>query len=163
MEEPTMTVIDCAVYPEWRHSDELREHMEEPWRSKPFAQHGRVMYPNPIGDVVAQEGGSGPPGSDPVAVARRVFDEGGADVAILLPFTRGLHPDVDLDSEICAATNRWLSERWLDAGDAHGRFRGSIRVCPRAPERAVAEIERWAEHPAMVQVAVPLHAHHPYG
>jgi predicted TIM-barrel fold metal-dependent hydrolase len=36
-------------------------------------------------------------------------------------------------------------------------------VNPEDPERAVHEVERWAGHRDMVQVAVPLEAHRPYG
>jgi predicted TIM-barrel fold metal-dependent hydrolase len=72
-------------------------------------------------------------------------------------------PELDFGSAICSATNRWLAETWLDAAGSKGRFLGSIRVNPEDPEGAIAEIERWVSNPRMVQVAVPLEAHKPYG
>ena len=43
------------------------------------------------------------------------------------------------------------------------KFVGTIRIDPREPEQAIAEIKRWASHPKMVQIAVPLQAQRPYG
>ena len=89
-----------------------------------------------------------------------MLDEAGIERAVLLPLTRGLLPNTDLASAICAATNDWLADGWLEAGSP---FLGTIRVNPGDPAAAVAEIERWADHPAMVQIGVPLQAPHPYG
>ena len=63
---------------------------------------------------------------------------------------------------ICRATNDWLADQWLGHEEG-GEFVGTIRIDPREPEQAVAEIKRWASHPKMVQVAVPLQAQRPYG
>jgi predicted TIM-barrel fold metal-dependent hydrolase len=73
-------------------------------------------------------------------------------------------PNIRREVAVAAATNDWLAATWL--GPEHnsdGRFKGSIRVSPRSPIDAVAEIERWAGHPHFVQIAVPLSAHAPYG
>ena len=51
--------------------------------------------------------------------------------------------------------NDWLLDRWLEP-DTTNRFRGTIRVNPEDPKGAVAEIERLAAHPKLVQVGVPL-------
>jgi predicted TIM-barrel fold metal-dependent hydrolase len=58
--------------------------------------------------------------------------------------------------------NDWLLDRWLEP-DTSGRFRGTIRVNPEDVRGAVAEIERLADHPKMVQVGVPLQSREPYG
>jgi predicted TIM-barrel fold metal-dependent hydrolase len=163
-QEFTIGVVDSAVHPQVRHPDEIREYMREPWRSKPFAGPDRPYYPNPVGDYLKEaQGPTGLPGSDPNLFDEWLFQNHLVEFAILLPLTRGLQPDVDLDSAICAATNDWLADTWLSRYNVHKRYRGSIRVCPREPEKAVREIERWAGHPYMVQVAVPLQAQHPYG
>lgn len=160
----TEGIIDCAIHPQVQHGDEIREYMREPWRSKPFAPPDRPYYPNPVGDFLREkQPRSGLPGSDPRLFEEWLFKQHNVDLAILLPLTRGLQPDVDLDSAICAATNDWLADTWLSKYNQHGRYRGSIRICPREPEKSVREIERWAGHPGMVQVAVPLQAQHPYG
>jgi predicted TIM-barrel fold metal-dependent hydrolase len=91
---------------------------------------------------------------------RQLLDENGIARVVLLPLTRGLLPNVDLASAVCAATNDWLADVWLSRGS---RFLGSIRINPADPDAAITEIERWADHPAMVQVAVPLQSPHPYG
>ncbi len=150
-------IVDCAVHPAPRHPDDLRAYMREPWRSRPFPGLQRYFYPAPHGDFDPAAGPA--PGTDPEVVARHVLHDRGASAAILLPLTRGLLPDLDLAAAVCAATNDWLAAEWL------GRpgFYGSIRVSPGDPAQAVAEIERWAGHPRMVQVAVPLQAHQPYG
>jgi predicted TIM-barrel fold metal-dependent hydrolase len=178
-------VIDAAVHPQFRTTDDIRAYMAAPWSTTYLPAAPRVLYPAPTGHApfgefrddarpredrpaasspvaVADEESPFLPGSDP-ALARRHLDELGSDRAVLLPYTRGLVPNVELGSRICAATNDWLAETWLGEWNADGRFYGSIRVNPEDPEGAVREIERWADHPRMVLVAVPLEAHNPYG
>ena len=82
--------------------------------------------------------------------------------AILNPLTRGNIADYLLNSRICAAVNDWLLDRWLEP-DTTNRFRGTIRVNPEDPKGAVAEIERLADHPKLVQVGVPMQSREPYG
>jgi predicted TIM-barrel fold metal-dependent hydrolase len=157
-------IIDCAVHPSVRQGDELREYMQEPWRSRPFPGPERYFYPAPMGEywIDAQSPGA-LAGSDPSLLSRHLFDTAGIDYAVLLPLTRGLLPDTDRATAICTATNDWMADTWLGRYNSHGRFRGSIRINPGDPAEAIREIERWAGHPHMVQVAVPLQAQHPYG
>ncbi len=161
-------VVDAAVHPLVRQPDELREYMAEPWRSLPFPGPHRYLFPTPTG--VAPYGEyrqdarpeKGLPGSDPALMARHL-DELGVGTAVLLPLCRGLLPNVDLGSAVCAATNDWLKATWLGPANSEGRYRGTIRVNPEDPAAAAREIERWAGDPAFVQVGVPLEAHRPYG
>ncbi len=95
-------------------------------------------------------------------MARHLFTDGGADYALLNPLTRGNIADYLLNSRICAAVNDWLLDRWLEP-DTTDRFRGTIRVNPEDVAGAVAEIERLAGHPKMVQVGVPMQSREPYG
>jgi predicted TIM-barrel fold metal-dependent hydrolase len=155
-------VVDALVHPAFAHQDELREYMREPYRSRPLSGVARWFYPAPKSEL--RPGlADGPAAADPSAVAQDVLHAGGADAAVLLPLTRGLIPDIELGSEVCTATNAWLADRWLDGHADAGRFLGSIRVNADDPPRAIAEIERWAEHPRMVQVAVTLQSRAPYG
>jgi predicted TIM-barrel fold metal-dependent hydrolase len=133
-------IVDAASHPVFQHPDDLREYMPEPWRSRPFPGPDRYQYAAPGGEYAESPAPA-------------------ADVTVLLPLTRGLLPNVDLGSAICAATNAWLADVWLD----DPRRRGSIRVNPSDPDAAIAEIERWADDPRFVQVAVPTQSHHPYG
>jgi predicted TIM-barrel fold metal-dependent hydrolase len=155
-----MTFVDASAHPVGATGDEIRRYLKEPWRSAYFPGPERYHYASPFGEydeaTVPEAGGL--PGSDPTLLLEQL----GADAAriVLVPLTRGLLPNTDLANEVCTATNRWLADDWLGADD---RFRGSIRVNPSDPDAAVAEIERCADDPRFVQVAVPLQAHHPYG
>jgi predicted TIM-barrel fold metal-dependent hydrolase len=153
-------IIDAAVHPTIADAD-LRALMPPPFTYLPFAGAERYLFPVPGGEYVAgaRDSVSEPAASDPERVARTVCDEGGSDLAILVPLTRGMQQDVDLGSAICSALNEWQSERWLP----NGRFRGSIRVNPQDPIRASAEIERWAGDGRFVQIAVPTQSLQPYG
>jgi uncharacterized protein len=155
--------VDCAVHPQPETSDELRRYMPEPWRSRAFPGPERYFYPAPNEYFRGSVGASGLPGSDPALLARHIFGDGHVDLAVLLPRTRGLNPDLDLANQICAATNDWLASKWLTESNEHGRYFGSIRINASDPAAAVAEIERWAGDPRMVQVAVTMQAHRPYG
>jgi predicted TIM-barrel fold metal-dependent hydrolase len=147
-----------------RHSDDIRAWMEEPWRHRSFPGPERYQYAAPSGEYVPEaDAGTGITGSDPALVSRELIERQGVGTAVLLPGMRGLLPNVDLDAELCSATNRWLSETWLGEGNEHGRFRGTIRVAAGDPVRAVREIERWAGDESIVQVAVPMQSHQPYG
>jgi uncharacterized protein len=153
-------IVDAAVHP--TISDrELRELMPPPYRYLPFAGPERYLFPVPGGEYVAgaRDSLADAAASDPERVAQAVCGEGGSDVAILVPLTRGMQQDVDLGSAMCTAINIWQSERWL----SDPRLRGSIRVNPQDPARATAEIERWAGDGRFVQIAVPAQSLQPYG
>lgn len=158
-------LIDAGVHPNFRVNAELREYLKPPWRNRGIPDIEKNHYTAPGGDYAERLVSSDDvyPASDPEVVSRQLFDEQGVDVAILLPLTRGNNPDRRLASAICGAINLWQAERWLDEGNPHGRFRGTIRVNPHDPEGAVREIENWADHPLMVQIGVPLEARDPYG
>jgi uncharacterized protein len=157
-------VVDAGVFPQMAQPDELRDYMPEPWKSRALPPPHGYQYFNPNGEYF--EGAwppSGVPGSDPKLLARDVLNGDGADFAILTSTTRGLLPDADLANAVCRGTNEWLARRWLEEWNERGRYRGSIRVNPGDPTAAVEEIEYWAPHPLMLQIAVPLEALQPYG
>lgn len=159
-------LVDAAAHPVVVQTNELRDYMAEPWRSRglPTAVDRELLRPTMpwyVADSLPAAGGL--PGSDPELLRRTLLGEGKADYAILVPLTRGLVPDVRREAAIATATNEWLAATWLSTHNPDGRFKGSIRVSPRNPDEAVAQIERWAGHPHFVQVAVPLQAHMPYG
>jgi predicted TIM-barrel fold metal-dependent hydrolase len=156
-------VIDTCVHPFFRSNAEIREYLPPSFRNRGFPDVERPWYQAPGGDYAQHLYGDAYPASDPGVVASHLFEEGSATLAILNPLTRGNLPDYVLNSAICAATNEWLADRWLDGGNEHGRFRGTIRVNPEDVEGSVAEIKRWADHPRMVQVGVPLQSREPYG
>jgi predicted TIM-barrel fold metal-dependent hydrolase len=156
-------IVDACIHPVPRSDAELRTFMGEAWQHKVWPAPERTLYMNPRDDYVEDSWpDEGLPGSDPALVDAWLASND-VDQAVLLPLTRGLNPDIDLGSALCAATNDWLAATWLGEWNESGRYRGSIRVSPEDPKRAIEEIERWAEHPHMVQVAVPLEARNYYG
>ncbi|EID08914.1 amidohydrolase family protein [Mycolicibacterium phlei] len=157
-----MTVIDASVQPHFRYNAEIRRYLAEPHKLRAIPDVESQWYQAPGGDYRADLYAHGYPGSDPETVAAHLFDEAGVDIAILNPLTRGNIADYLLNSRICAAVNDWLLDRWLEP-DRTGRFRGTIRVNPEDVRGAVAEIERLAAHPRMVQIGVPLQSREPYG
>ena len=154
-------IIDAAVYPQMQTGNDLRNYMEEPWRRRPFPGPERYYYPALGGEFLPSSEHS--TSTNPTHVADHLFATHGVSKVVLIPTTRGLLPDIDVGTAICSAVNRWLSETWLDQDNRHDRFAGIIRVNPSDPVEAVAEIERWANHPHMVAICVPMQAHAPYG
>ncbi|MEW1823117.1 amidohydrolase family protein [Arthrobacter sp. NPDC080031] len=159
--------VDAAVYPSFKNAAELREYLPRPYRDRPFPGVLRYLFAVPTGvgpygtySELARESEDAP-GSDPLLAARHVAGYGSSD-AVLMPLTRGVNPNLDLGSAICAATNDWLAAKWLPtAGEV--RFHGTIRVNPLDVDAAMREVQRWAGDDRFVQVGVPLESHMPYG
>jgi predicted TIM-barrel fold metal-dependent hydrolase len=185
-------VIDAAAHPVVPYGEDLRKYMAEPWShayippldrfefippnggyledlvSDP-ASLGQTFY-DPTSETFRVLGGTSQPsdsrpvapGSDP-DVADAYLRERGIDIAVLLPRARGLVNDPGVSNAVCSALNLWLAETWLGEWNSDARYRGSIRVDPRDPDTAISEIEKWADHPYMVQVVVPFESLTPYG
>lgn len=159
-------MIDACAHPVVPRPGDINAYITRPYQGARFAQTAYGPHAMATDPYLA---GSRPadgtlPGSDPELFDAQVLDGPGADFAVLLPLGRGLLGDVALAVAVDAATNQWLSETWLgDEYNAHGRYKGSIRVTPRSPADALREIERWGEHPHFSQVAVPLESLTPYG
>ena len=143
---------------------DLRSYMQEPFRSRGIPDVEMDWYGAPGGEYVpwAEQPGIYP-GSDPEFAGQQLFGERGVDLAILHPMTRGCGPDRHLVSAVLAAHNEMLARRWLEHDRYGERFRGTIRLNPDDIEGALKELERWREHPRMVQIGVPLQSHTLYG
>jgi predicted TIM-barrel fold metal-dependent hydrolase len=159
-------IIDSSVHIFFRKGGEIRDFMSEPFKSRGIPDVEMDWYGAPGGeydpDIVKRSEG-GYPSSDPSLVAEHLFGEQGVDIAILHPMTRGNLPDRHLTTAVLAAHNKMLVERWLEKGNSHKRFRGTIRVNPEDPKAAIQEIERWKDHPYVVQIGVPLQSREPFG
>lgn len=162
-------IIDASVHPFFTSDTELRSYLPESMKTRGLPGTERPWYQAPGGEYLERTYGEGYPGqggfpaSDQRQVVADVVERNGASTAVLHPLTRGNLPDWRLGSGVCAATNAWLAEKWLE-DTKHGRyFRGTINVNPEDPEGAVREIKRWAGHGGMVQVGVPLQSREPYG
>jgi predicted TIM-barrel fold metal-dependent hydrolase len=161
---PQAARVDASVHPNFPSSDDIRDYLRPPWRNRGISGVEKSYYAAPGGDYgPGLNTGADLPASDPKLVSRRLFDEQGLDAAVLLPIGRGMNPDRRLVSAVCAAINDWQAERWLAEGNPHGRFRGSVRVNPADADGAIREIERWADHPLMVQIVIPIESREPYG
>src|SRR6185312_2088638 len=149
--------IDACIHPLCAHKEELLDYISEPWRGRPLSEPSRYFYPAPGGEYrIEGEEAAGSIASDPERLAERIFSQPGTKEAILVPLTRGLLPDLDHSMAVCRGANDWLADRWLTAKYQGKSFRGSIRIDPREPAQAIAEIERWANDKRMVQIAVPM-------
>jgi predicted TIM-barrel fold metal-dependent hydrolase len=155
-------VVDTNVQPHFSHNADIRRYLPAAYRTRAIPDVEQQWYQAPGGDYRADLYGRHYPGSDPETVATHLFTDTGVDCAVLNPLTRGNIADYLLNSRICAAVNDWLLDVWLEP-DTSDRFRGTIRVNPEDPRGAVAEIERLAAHPKMVQVGIPMQSREPYG
>src|ERR1700753_88255 len=157
-------VIDASVHIFFPSNKDLRAFLREPFRSRGFPDYEMDWYGAPGGEYVT--GSVGPnrqyPGSDPELVAEELFERRGVDIAILHPMTRGIMPDRHLGTAIASAHNDMLVSRWLD-GEFGDRFRGTIRVNPDDVAGALREIDRYADHPRVVQIGIPLQSRELYG
>ncbi len=70
-----------------------------------------------------------------------------------LLFASALPGDPDFAIALARAYNDYQVAEWLDR---EPRLRGSVHIAAQVPEAAVAEIERMAQHPQIVQIALPL-------
>ncbi|MGW0173709.1 amidohydrolase family protein [Rhodococcus sp. NPDC003322] len=161
----SMPIIDASVHIFFASNTDMRAHLREPFKSRGIPDVEMDWYGAPGGEYA--QGTAGPnreyPGSDPDRVAQHLFVDRGVDVAILHPMTRGILPDRHLTTAMLSAHNEMMVTRWLDP-EAHGeRFRGTIRVNPEDIPGALREIERWRDHPRVVQIGVPLQSREPYG
>lgn len=160
-------MVDSDVHNELPSLDALLPYLGEHWRvyiaESAFVGPMANDYPAAT-PLAAREGTkpeNGPPGSDVDLLSRHVFDDGGADLAILTcGFRAGSVHNQDLAADLAKAVNDWQIEHWLDKDD---RFRASIVVPNHNPVRSGAEIERVGDHPGFVQVMLPVRGDAPYG
>lgn len=158
-------VIDASVHVFAQSNRDLRGFMHEPFKSRGFPDYEMDWYGAPGGEYA--DGTTGPdgqyPGSDPDVVAQQLFTDRGVDVAVLHPMTRGIMPDRHLGTAIAAAHNEMLVSRWLEHHEFGDRFRGTIRVNPDDIAGALREVDKYRNHPRVVQIGVPLQSRDLYG
>jgi len=158
-------IVDVDVHPVPRSPGEISQYMQMPFRDR-YQGERRSMFNNPVhgSRLDSVPPGGGPKGSDPDFLRRQLIDEYGVAYAIMLPRTFcNIQPDPDYGNAIAAAFNQWLVENWLDQNNDDGAFKGCITINHHDPQHAVREIERWAGHPHIVQVATDSGARAPFG
>jgi uncharacterized protein len=158
-------LIDASVHIFFRSNVDFRGFMREPFRSRGIPDVQMDWWARPGGEYAqaATETGESHPASDPDVTGDQLFNRRGVDVAVLHPMTRGVLPDRHLTSAVLAAYNEMMVSRWLDSGEFADRYRGTIRVNPEDISGALRELDRWKDHPRVVQVGVPMQTREPYG
>ncbi len=63
----------------------------------------------------------------------------------------GVLPDVDYAAAIASAYNEWLVNDFVSQDPS---FLAAISISPSDPAQAVKEIERWADHPRVVEIMI---------
>ncbi len=161
----TTPVIDASVHIFFRSNADLRSFMREPFRSRGIPDAEMDWWGRPGGEYAPEAVGTGEdyPASDPDVTGTVLFGQRGADVAVLHPMTRGVLPDRHLTSAVLAAHNEMMVSRWLDSGQFADRYRGTIRVNPEDISGALRELNRWKDHPRVVQIGVPMQTRELYG
>ena len=156
------TIIDVDLHHGWRDGGELSEYLPAEWRDVFFRPKSAVSIEAPVAlfhhttgnnkRIDADPAEGGPPGSsydklceqwlDPVRVERAIlsFDVG---MQSGVPNPRGA-------SALCRAANDWSIDRWIDAHH-DDRLYAAALVPTQIPEDGVAEIERMAENPRVVE------------
>ncbi|PXW27922.1 UNVERIFIED_CONTAM: putative TIM-barrel fold metal-dependent hydrolase [Williamsia faeni] len=161
----TTPVIDTSVHIFFTSNKDMRSFLREPFKSRGIPDAEMDWYGAPGGEYAPGTRGPdrGYPGSDPALVAQQLFVDRGVDVAILHPMTRGILPDRHLTSAVLAAHNEMMVSRWLESAEFGDRFRGTIRINPEDVTGALREIDRWKDHPRVVQIGIPLQSRELYG
>lgn len=95
-----------------------------------------------------------PPRATIETLRREVLDPHGVERAVV---SGTLHPgdavtQFEYHAAFARAYNDWLAAEWLAADE---RLYGSVHVMSQVPDEAAREIDRWGEHPRMVQVVLP--------
>jgi len=175
-----MAVFDAAVHPRMLVNNQIYDYMVEPFKGLVYNTPNRFFHPvptgiapygewldqsRPDGEVITTAAGAytaREPGSVPERT-REYLVGNGVRGAVLNPTLRGLQPAADQGDAICAAYNDWLAATWLSDTVDGVEYFGTIRVNPMNAAGAAKEIARWADHPRMIQVGVPVESHHPYG
>ncbi|HEY3880560.1 MAG TPA: amidohydrolase family protein [Trebonia sp.] len=158
-------LIDASVHIFFGSNADFRGFMREPFRSRGIPDVLGGGWGRPGGEWAdeATDTGESHPASDPGVTGEVLFGRRGTDIAILHPMTRGVLPDRHLTSAVLAAHNEMMVSRWLDAGQFADRYRGTIRVNPEDISGALRELDRWKDHPRVVQVGIPMQTREPYG
>lgn len=161
-----MNTVDCDIHNEVPAIETLFPYLPDQWVEQinhtvfngPFDYD--AAYPPKSDLAVAPESRIEGRHPDPATVREQAL---GPDVALgILLCTYGVdslrNPDQAL--ALARAVNDWQIAEWLDVDS---RLRSSIVVPPQLPAQAAAEIDRVADHPGFVQVALPARSQHLYG
>lgn len=157
-----MRIFDADVHESFSSLKDLVPYLEEPWRSivarggwRGFSQPFAYTMPGAgnRADVATADGTASV--SDCGLMRRQLLDLYGISHAVLTGY---FYPSMmrlqfEFASALATAYNEWFVDHWLES-DA--RFLGSIHVAVQDPTAAARTIDRFADHPRMVQVLLPV-------
>ncbi|MXY92867.1 MAG: amidohydrolase [Caldilineaceae bacterium SB0664_bin_27] len=162
------SVIDCDIHNELSSIDQLVPYLADYWQ-----EYIRISgYPGPSGGdyprgapISARPGslpqGGGAAGSSLELVREQALAPFNTEIGILnCAFRAQSVKQEDLAVDLATAVNRWQIDEWLTP---EPRLRGSLVVPSQSPARAAQEIDRFGEHPQIVQVVLPVRSFIPYG
>ena len=155
-------IFDADVHESFSSLKDLVPHLEEPWRSV-VARGGWRGFTQPFGytmpgagnraDVATADGTASV--SDYATMRRQLLDAYGIAHAVLTGYfyPAMMRMQFEFASALASAYNAWFVEHWLAKDE---RFLGTIHIAPQDPTAAAREIDRYASHPRMVQVLLPV-------
>ena len=169
--EVALDLIDCDIHPYPKKKADLLAFLPKEWRehaetygtrgSQPFL--GLMHIPRVQVARLDSEPEEGPAGSDLSLIREQLLDRYNINYGVLQPFGPGgggnlLNPG--LANAMCRAVNEWQIEYFLQP---EPRLKGSILVPQEDAAASVAEIERLADDPRFVQVALHGRSAEPLG
>jgi uncharacterized protein len=157
-----LTIADCDIHHSPRDFRLLYPYLEKRWHTHIdlFGSHSRQgnakgpQYPKGQPDASRRDAwppGGGRPGSNLEFMRRHHLDANGIELGVLTmirPHPGGM-PNLDLSTALCRGINDWQVAEWTMP---EPRLKASIVVPYEDAAASVAEIERWAGSPHMVQV-----------
>jgi predicted TIM-barrel fold metal-dependent hydrolase len=163
-----LAVIDCDIHNAAASGKALGKYLPERWRRhhETFGSHTHVGSDYPRANLNAARTDSWPPsglppGADLEFLRYQLLDQWGMDYGVLNPLNgAGAQLNLEYSAALCAATNDWQIEEWLDP---EPRLRGSIIVPYEDGELSAAEIERRASDRRFVHVLLVARTSEPLG
>jgi predicted TIM-barrel fold metal-dependent hydrolase len=157
-----LAIADCDIHHSPRDFKMLYKYLEPRWRAHldQFGQRPRQgnysgpQYPKGQPDASRRDAWppeGGRPGSSLSFMRTHHLDANNIALGVLSmirPHPGGFQ-NLDLSAALCRAINDWQTTEWTGP---EPRLKASINVPYENADASVAEIERWAGHPDMVQV-----------
>jgi predicted TIM-barrel fold metal-dependent hydrolase len=159
---PIDPVIDLDVHETFKAWNELLPYLKNPWRR--LLEQGAWAAPNfpfaywtghGLNRADADPADGGPAGSSLELFQQQVLDTYPIKYAVLTgQFMPGdLESQFELATALASAYNDWVIEHWVERDP---RIKTSLHVAPQDPIAAAREIDRWGDHPGVVQVMLPI-------
>lgn len=160
-----VAVIDADVHAHVPSIDALAPWLDAHWQEVAATTQFRgptdTAYPPSAATSLRPGLAAGSAAASVGDLRARVLDPWQVEAAILsCSYGTEAVKNPDAAVALARAANAWLAAEWLEP---EPRLRGSIVVPGLVPQDAADMVDRAAEHPGFVQVAVPVRSFAPYG